>query len=108
MISLNICTVPLLAACAVCLASAFYSVRILCIAAKLFRRRQAVLAAAHILTFTCFAWSITSQLREEDGSGYAAAVACITLGCSALLFASMKYIYRGFEQLDDKKTKRIL
>lgn len=108
MINLNICTVPLLAACVVCLISAFYSVRILCIAAKLFPRRQAALAAAHILTFASFAWSITRQLRKEDGSGYAVAVACVTLGCSALLFASMKYIYRSFEQLDDKKTKRIL
>lgn len=108
MIDINICTVPLLASCAVCLASAFYSVRILCIAAKLSRRRQAALAAAHILTFTSFAWSITCQLREEDGSGYAAAVACITLGCSALLFDSMKYIYKIFEQLDDKKAWRIL
>lgn len=107
MINLNICTAPLLAACVVCLAAAFYSIRILCIV-QLSRRRQAALAAAHILSFTCLAWSITRQLKQEDGSVLAAAVACITLGCSTLIFASMRFTYKNLKRSDTKKIGRSL
>lgn len=105
MMNIDICTLILFAAVIVCLASAFFAVRIICVP-QLPSRKKIILAAAYIVTFGCISWSITNQLLTEDGSVFAAFVACITLGCSGLILTSVRYTFRSLMQADEEKSNK--